>query len=465
MDEMSTRLHRRIAVVAALSSVCLGLAACGSGSGTKGGSADGKVTITVDCPPLKTDNGGKSLANWNSDVKAFEAANPNITIKTVSVGAQCDNPPDFTARLQGGTQTDVFYGYMTDLNQVLDADGAEDITQYITKDTVPGWDSISDNIKNPFIENGHVYGIGYAGYTMGLVYNKTLFAQAGLDPTKPPTTWQDVATAAQKIAALGNGVVGYEDYSAGNTGGWHFTAELYSRGGADVSTDGKSATVNSPEAQAVLGNLHDMRFNGNSMGVKQLLGWPDLLTNAGAGKVGMFIGAPDTITAIVTQFKGQYSDWMMGPMPGDGGPAKGTLGGGSGYFFKKGASADQIKAGLKWITFEDLTPGQGQFNYALQKASGLPVGLPEPEIWKPGTAEAQKDNDLKKANTNLDLDAFANYVANPVPVVTEPANAQAIYAILDGVMSATLTDPNANITKLLNDANNKIQNTVINAGS
>src|SRR5215831_9930744 len=121
MDEMSTRLHRRIAVVAAVSSACLGLAACGSSS-NKPASADGKVTITVDCPPLKTDNGGKSLENWNNDVKAFEAANPNIVIKTVSVGAQCDNPPDFTARLQGGTETDVFYGYMTDLNQVLDQD-------------------------------------------------------------------------------------------------------------------------------------------------------------------------------------------------------------------------------------------------------------------------------------------------------------------------------------------------------
>ncbi len=462
---MSTRLHRRIAIAAVASSVCLGLAACGSSSNNKGEGADGKVTITVDCPPLKTDNGGKSLDNWNTDVANFEKANPNIVIKTVSVGAQCDNPPDFTARLQGGTETDVFYGYMTDLNQVLDQAAAADITQYVTNDTVPGWNDISDNIKNPFIDNGKVYGIGYAGYTMGLVYNKTLFQQAGLDPSKPPTTWQDVATDAAAISKLGNGVVGYEDYSAGNTGGWHFTAELYSRGGADVSTDGKTATVNTAQGLAVLQNLHNMRFNDNSMGVKQLLTWPDLLTNAGAGKVGMYIGAPDTLTAIVTSFKGSYSDWEMGPMPGDGGAAQGTLGGGSGYFFNKNDTPDQIKAGLKWITYEDLTPGQGQFNYALQKASGLPVGLPEPEIWKAGTPEAQKDDQLKQANTNLDLSAFSNYTANPVPVDVEPPNAQAIYAILDGVMSATLTDPNANLQKLLDDANNKIQNTVINTGS
>ena len=225
------------------------------------------------------------------------------------------------------------------------------------------------------MDGGKIYGIGYAGYTMGLVYNKNLFTQAGLDPTKPPTTWQDVATDAKKIAALGNGVAGYEDYSAGNTGGWHFTAELYSRGGADVSPDGKTATVNTPEAAAVLQNLHDMRFNDNSVGVKQLLTWPDLLTDAGAGKVGMYVGAPDTITAIVTQFHGKYDDWAIGPMPGDDGPAKGTLGGGSGYFFKKSRHAGADRGRPEWVTFEELTPGQGQFNYVLQK-SIRPAGRP-----------------------------------------------------------------------------------------
>jgi ABC-type glycerol-3-phosphate transport system substrate-binding protein len=239
---------------------------------------------------------------------------------------------------------------------------------------------------------------------------------------------------------------------------------LYSRGGADVSSDGKTATVNTPQGQAVLQLLHDMRFNDNSVGTKQLLTWPDLLTNAGAGKVGMFIGAPDTVTAIVTQFKGAYADWAIGPMPGDGGAAKGTLGGGSGYFFRKGDTPAQIKAGLEWLSYEELTPGQGQFNYAFQKANGLPAGLPEPNIWSPGSALEKQDQQLKEANTDLNLADYAQFVDNPVPIVTEPPNAQAIYAVLDGAMSAVLTQPNANITKLLNDANAKIQS-ILSQGS
>jgi ABC-type glycerol-3-phosphate transport system substrate-binding protein len=391
---MSARLYRKAAAISLVAAVGLSLAACGSGSSAK--SSNGKTTITVDCPPLKTSNGGKDLQNWNNDVVSFEKIHPDIEIKTISVGAQCDNPPDFAARLQGGTEADVFYGYMTDLNQVLDSGEAQDITKYIDSKSVPNWNDIRDNIKKPFMDGDKVYGVGYAGYTMGLVINKALFTQAGLDPTKPPTTWQDVATDAKKIAALGNGVSGYREYSAGNTGGWHFTASLYSRGGADVSPDGKTATVDTPEAAAVLKNLHDMRWNDNSVGTKQLLTWPDLLTEAGAGKVGMYLGAPDTITAIVTTFHGKFADWEVGPMPGDGAAAKGTLGGGSGYFFKKSLNEAQVRAGLMWLSYEELTPGQGQFNYVLQKSLNEPVGLPEPLIWNTGSALEKQDNDLKK---------------------------------------------------------------------
>jgi ABC-type glycerol-3-phosphate transport system substrate-binding protein len=454
---MSARRYRKVMAVALVASVGLSLAACSSDE-----SSSGRVTITVDCPPLKTDNGGKSLEQWNKDVAAFEAANPNVDLITVSVGAQCNNPPDFTARLQGGTQADVFYGYMTDLGQVLDANGAEEITQYVNAETMPNWDSVLDSVKNPFIEDGKLYGIGYAGYTMGLVYNKNLFTQAGLDPNKPPTTWQEVATAAKTISEKVPGTAGYSEYSAGNTGGWHFTASVYSRGGSPVSADGKKANVQTPEAKAVLQTLKDMRFKDNSVGEKQLQTWPDLLTNAAAGKVGMYIGAPDSITAIVNTFKGSFDDWAMAPMPGDGGPAKGALGGGNGYFFKKGLSADQIKAGLKWLAYENLTPGQGQFNYASQKEIGLPVGLPQPLIWKPGSAAQVKDDELKKANSNLNLADYSLYTGNPVQPVAEPAKAQAIYAILDGPMGSVLTDPNANIDALLADAQSKIQ-TVLDA--
>ena len=449
---MSAPQYRKVAALTLAAGLGVGLAACTTKN--DGNDAGGKVVITVDCQPVGAQ--AELLRDWNADVAAFEQLHPNIKIKSVSVGAQCDNPPDFTARLQGGTVTDVFYGYMTDLPQVIDSGQAMEITKFVTKDTIPTWESVDAGAKATFSEGDKIWGIPTKNYSMGLVYNKTLFQQAGLDAKNPPKTWGEVRTAAKKIAALGNGIAGYSEYSAGNTGGWHFTAEMYSQGGDVTSADGKKATFNNAQGRQVLQNLKDMRYGDNSVGDRQLLGWPDLLTNAGAGKVGMFIGAPDATTAIVTQFQGKYQDWAMGPMPGQDGPAKGTLGGGEGYFFKKGLSDDQIKAGLMWLAYEKLTPGKGQFDYVRAKPENNPVGLPQPQLFTVDSAAYKEELSLRKANANVNVEDFAPFENNPVKIKAEPARAQAVYGVLDSAMSAVLTDPNANIDTLLKTAEEKV---------
>jgi multiple sugar transport system substrate-binding protein len=447
---MSVPQIRKVVALALTAGLGFSVAAC---SGAKSSSSD-KVTISVDCMPVAAQK--ELRADWNADVAAFQKLHPNITIKSISVGSQCDNPPDFTARLRGGTEADVFYAYMTDLNQVLDSGQVQDISKYISEETIPTWNSIDPAAKAAFAEGGKTYGIPTKNYSMGLIINKKLFQQAGLDPAKPPTTWADVRTAAAKIAGVAKGTYGYADYSAQNTGGWHFTAEMYSLGGDVVSSDGKKAAFDNDMGRQNLQKLKDMRFADNSVGDKQLLGWGDLLTLAGAGKVGMFIGAPDATTAIVTQFNGKYEDWAMGPLPGKDGPAKATLGGGEGYFFKKGLSAAQIKAGLMWLAYEKLTPGKGQFDYVRAKPESQPVGLPQPQLFTVGSDAQKQESDLKKANANVNVADFEPFVNNPVPIKLEPPQAQAVYAVLDGPMSAVLTDPNADVSKLLKDAAGKV---------
>ncbi|CAM5739568.1 hypothetical protein SMICM304S_04030 [Streptomyces microflavus] len=88
--------------------------------------------------------------------------------------------------------------------------------------------------------------------------------KADLDAEKLPATWPEVQAAAKKIAGLGNGTVGFAQYSAQNQGGWHFTASIYSQGGSVVSEDGKKAAVDTPEGKAVLQNLKDMRWRATT---------------------------------------------------------------------------------------------------------------------------------------------------------------------------------------------------------
>jgi multiple sugar transport system substrate-binding protein len=402
-----------------------------------------KTTISVDCEPPKTQAGPRK--DWEADVKTFEKAHPLITIKSIDT-APCVNPTTFNARVKSGQLANVFYVYNTDAQDVINKGQALDIQSYAS--TVPGLSDIIPAVKAIFQKggtaDGDLYGLPSKNYTLGLIYNRDLFTKAGLDPNSPPTTWADVITDAKKISALGGGVVGYGEYSAGNTGGWHFTAEMYSQGG-DITADGKTADFNNAKGVAVLNNLHQMRWVDNSMGTKQLLQYDDLNQMMTSGKLGMHIGAPDQVQRDHDNFKADYTKLGMGPMPG----GASTLLGGDGYLFNTKDTPDQVKAGLLWLEFEKLTPGQGQFNYARSASEKQAVGLPEPAIWTGAFAAA--DNAAKDKYRTIPAANFQPYVDGTPKLKgnAEPPNAQAVYADLDKVMSEVLTNKNADIPGLL----------------
>ncbi|MGW7516484.1 ABC transporter substrate-binding protein [Streptomyces sp. NPDC054796] len=436
---------RIVLVPLTASALVLALAGCGAGGDDAAG---GKTRITANCMPPKSAKTDRKI--FEQDVARFEKLNPDIDV-TVHDAFPCQDPKTFEAKLSGGQMEDVFYTYFTDAEHVVDIDQAADLTPYLKE--LKGYEDIQRQLKDIYTVDGKVYGIPRTNYSMGLLYNRELFEKAGLDPDKPPTTWEEVRAAAKKIAGLGKDYVGYADYSAQNQGGWHFTAGVYAQGGDVVSEDGKKATVNTPEGKAWLQNLKDMRWRDDSMGSKQLLIINDVQQMMGSGKLGMYLAAPDNIPLIVKQFKGSYKDLALAPMPG----GEGTLIGGDGYMFNKKASPEQIRAGLKWIDHMFLTPGQG-FLGDYERAAKLktPVGLPEPRLWS-GESDA-KDQEIKKKYANVPVGNYRSFVEGnqDLTMKIEPPKAQQIYSVLDGAVSAVLTKKDADIDALLKEADSKI---------
>lgn len=440
----STGFRRTLAALS-VCSLALAASACGSDGDE---SASGKTRITVNCMPPKSAKADRRF--FEQDVAAFEKQNPDIDV-VAHDAFPCQDPKTFDAKLAGGQMEDVFYTYFTDARHVVDINQAADLTPYVKE--LKRYGTIQQQLRDIYTVDGKIYGIPRTGYSMGLIYNKKLFEQAGLDPEQPPATWEEVRTAAKKIAGLGDGTVGYADYSAQNQGGWHFTAELYSQGGDVVNADGKKATVDTPEGRAVLQNLHDMRFTDDSMGSKQLLVINDVQQMMGSGKLGMYLAAPDNIPILVKEKGGDYKDLALAPMPG----GKGTLIGGDGYMVNKKASPEQIRAGLKWLDHMFLTPGDGFLgDYARAKKNDAPVGLPEPRLFS-GAADA-KDQQVKEANANVPVGNYQAFLDGnqSLEMKIEPPHAQQIYSVLDGVVSAVLTSEDADIDRLLEDASGKI---------
>ncbi|MEU3296750.1 extracellular solute-binding protein [Streptomyces longwoodensis] len=463
------RRTRRTGAVVVVSALALSaLAACGTSSSSddSGNSGSGssdpaapldpktKVTITIDCMPPAAK--AAELKEWKEDVAAFNKTYPNVTIEGRSTPGQCLEPPRFTAMLKAKSQPDVFYTYFTDLPQVLDNDGAEDITAYVNDKTVPALKDIDPNVLGSLKQDGKLYGLPTSNYTMGLLINRKLFRQAGLDPDNPPRTWDDVRAAAKKIAGLGKGIAGYGDYSAANTGGWHFTAAVYSLGGDVVDSSGKKAAFNDAIGKQVAQNLHAMRWEDDSMGKTQLLKWGDLQKQIATDKLGMFLAAPDDIAYMVQQLGATYENFGMGPIPG----GKNTLAGGNNYMIKKGISGDKVKAAIAWLNYKNLTVGKGQFDWARTKADKLPVGVPQPNFW---LGESKKQDDAARAaNATMPVANFKTFMDNPVAGKAEPPKAQEIYKVLDNVMSGILTDKDADIDKLLSTAESQVDQVLAN---
>jgi multiple sugar transport system substrate-binding protein len=412
-----------------------------------------KVTITVNGLPPKTEAAAR--ANFLRDVSNFQQLHPNI--KVVPHEGFMD-PATFAARLAGGQLENVFYVYFTDPAGLIDRHQVADITK--AAKSFPVIQQIRPTLLSIFSDPSgkHLYGLPTGNYSLGLLYNRSLFQKAGLDPNKPPTTWDAVRTDAKKIAALGNNTVGYGEYSKSNTGGWHFTAEMYSLGGRVATLQGGKwkASFNNAIGHQVLNQLHAMRWDDNSMGSKQFLEWADLLNMMGAGTLGMQIGALDNITFMVNQLKANISNYGFGVIPG----GKGTLEGGAGYMFNKKDSPDQIKAGLTWLIYNQDNPDRIAINNQIAADAGQPVGLPEPNLWtgaaeKKWVAATKKYSNVPTANYSTFLNGMKN-----VKLVPEPPNAQQIYAVLDPVMQQVLTNKNANINQLLSDAESQV-NTIL----
>jgi ABC-type glycerol-3-phosphate transport system substrate-binding protein len=447
-ERRAVRAAVAVPLVAALACTATACSSSKSKSASTGGAAS-VVTISVNDEPPATDPVNRQ--NFLADVAAFEAKNP--TVKIVPHEGQMD-PQTFSAKLAGGQLEDVFYVYLTDPAGLISRHQVADVTPYLS--AFPQVAQLKPTLMKVFTgSDGKIYGVPQGNYSMGLLYNRKLFQQAGLDPNSPPTTWDDVQADAKKIAALGPGYVGYGDYSKSNTGGWHFTAEMYSLGGEVAKPDSSGkwvADFNNDKGKAVLQRLHDMRWADGSMGDKQLLEWKDLLQMMGGGKLGMYVATSDNIPTISSQYQGDANDYGLGPIPG----GQGTLAGGAGFMFNPKDNPDKIKAGLAWLQYEYLTPGLGYYDIKRAADAKQPVGLPEPNIW---TAAADTQiTGLRKQYANVPVQNYQPFVTGNanVTLMLEPPNAQKIYAVLDTAMATVLTDKNADISKLLSDAESQV---------
>lgn len=284
-----------------------------------------------------------------------------------------------------------------------------------------------------------------------------------MDPDKPPTSWDEIRSAAKQISEK-TGQAGFAMMTSGNTGGWIATTLAYAFGGRTEKLEGDNAksTVDSPEMVKALQAVKAMRWDDNSMGANFLYEWGTINQDFAAGRIGMYVSGGGNYGSLKAQNAVKAEDYGVTALPLTGGSNAGVLGGGTLAAVSAKVEAPTRAAAVKWIDFyymEKLTDKDAAVADAKTTSdSGQAVGSPELPVFD-------------KAAFDERMTWIAQYVNVPVkqmtpytdkmfgqPLIPEPTRStQQVYALLDPVVQSVLTDRGADIGSLLNGVQTQAQ--------
>jgi ABC-type glycerol-3-phosphate transport system substrate-binding protein len=436
--------------------VAVGLTACSSTDAGKGATSTGPVTVKVARDP-GLDKG--AIAAFDQRVAQFEKANPGIDIVPQEYNWTATT---FTAQLAGGTLPDVFTVPFTDGRGLIERKQIADISGLVGG--LPYASRFNATVaKAGRAEDGKMWAVPIAAYGQALHYNRTLFKQAGLDPDKPPATWDEVRTDAKQIADK-TGKAGYAELTTDNTGGWILTTLDYAFGGRTEKLDGDKATaeLDTPEMNAVLQQLKDMRWTDNSMGSNFLYDWNGINQAFASGQIGMYVSGGGNYGSLVTQNALKPVDYGVTVLPLMDKPDAGVLGGGT-LATVSAKSNDAVKAAaVKWIDFyylKKLTDKDAAvLDAKTTAASKQPVGAPQLPVFDRATYDESLQWVASYVNVpQQQLKPYTDKMFDQ-QLVTEPVRStQEVYKLLDPVVQAVLTKKDADIADLLKKADAEAQ--------
>jgi ABC-type glycerol-3-phosphate transport system substrate-binding protein len=231
-------------------------------AGPKAGAAGGTITLTV--WDWHSSDPSKGVGLWLSKIdKEFEAAHPGVKInhvgqphteyyellKAAASAASKNGGPDVVMLHQG--------------NRVLENRGSlRPLTEYVTPEfrkKILGWELTSDDFdaaKTPWAVSIAVQGLVW-------YYNKALLKQAGLDPNKPPATWDQFLAACAAVKKIGKAGIAVGE-KEGFWAAWFASSAYFQTFGPGDLQRLRSGEMkwNDPKIGAIFDKLKDLNDKG-----------------------------------------------------------------------------------------------------------------------------------------------------------------------------------------------------------
>ena len=309
----------------------------------------------------------------------FSVAYPDIVVKYEPITG--DYKAALLTAIASGTEPDVFYVDVGYFQEFASNDVLMQLDDLMAKTSVKKEDFVP-SLLNAFTTDGKTFGIPKDFNTLGLFYNKDLFAKAQLAEPTATWTWDDLKNAAAKLTDLSNKDKPVYGLGVPPDPG-RFPAFIYQNGGSvmtnDAAADYGDTKLDSPEAVAAAKYYTDFRVE--KIGAQPADVGDDWQgTSFGKGTLAMVYEGGWLLPYLAQQFPGTKFGVITPPL--------GPKGPGNMIFTVAWSMSKNTKnSDAAWAVINFLTNEESQ-NTVLQSGFALP------------TRQALQTNDYFKNNPN-----------------------------------------------------------------
>ncbi len=308
----------------------------------------------------------------------FEKENPGIKVHPIYAGNYDDARVKALAALKAGQPAQLSVLFSIDLYELLE------------QDVIVPWNDVAKSADDQawlkafypaLMANGtykgKVYGIPFQRSTIVLYWNKDAFKEAGLDPNRPPATWDEMTKMAEKLVkkdASGNVARWGVEVPSTGYAYWMFQAFARENGHDLMSSDGTRTYYDNPDVIAALQYWRDLGAKYHVM-PEGTIEWGTLRQAFTEGKTAMMWHTTGNLTAVKNSARFPFGVAMLPASKQRGSPT----GGGNFYLFKKTTPAER-EAALKFVKFMTTPERAAEWSIATGYVATRPDAYETPKL-------------------------------------------------------------------------------------
>jgi sn-glycerol 3-phosphate transport system substrate-binding protein len=295
--------------------------------------------------------GGPITKIIDSYAADFEKENPGIKLKPIYSGSYQESIAKALTSMKSGDPPVMSILLSTDMYTLVDEDAIVPFDELLKTPEDRAW---LKGFYPGFMENsqtgGKTWGIPFQRSTIVLYWNKEMFKEAGLDPSRPPATWKEQLDYAQKLTkrdASGNVTQWGLQIPSSGFPYWLFQALAIQNGVNLMNAAGTQTYYDRPEVIEALGYWVDLARK-HRVHPEGIVEWGTTPRDFFERKMAMMWTTTGNLTNVKNNAKFDFGVAMLPAGKQRGSPT----GGGNFYLFKKSTPAQREAAlkFIKWVT-------------------------------------------------------------------------------------------------------------------